>query len=286
MVRLSRGAKVLGMGDSNGSVAPAIGPLLRSWRTAKGKSQLDLAMEAGISTRHLSFIETGRSNPSRDMVVTLAKALDVPLRDRNTWLEAAGYAAMYRETPLDAPSMTEVRDALNYILQAHGPNPAFVLNPRYDIVLRNDAARDLVSFFAPEWRGPENLLRMLLSPDGFKGSIENWYEVVGHGVDRMSRELSRFLQGRSDDGLLKLLMAAEEEIRRGGRTPMKPLGIVLPFRLKRGGVDLELFTTITTLGIPLDVTLQELRIETLFPATAAARAALRSISRPPRVEDP
>jgi transcriptional regulator with XRE-family HTH domain len=286
MVRRPRGAKVPGMGDSNGTAAPAIGPLVRSWRAAKGKSQLDLALEAGISSRHLSFIETGRSNPSRDMVVTLAIALEVPLRDRNTWLEAAGYAALYPETPLDAPSMTEVRAALNYILEAHGPNPAFVLNPRYDIVLQNDAARDLVSFFAPEWRGPENLLRMLLSPEGFKDSVENWHEVVGYGIDRMTRELSRFLQGRSDDGLLRMLMAAEEDIRRSGRAPTKPPGIVLPFRLKRGGVDLELFTTITTLGIPLDITLQELRIETLFPATAVARAALGSISRSPRGEGP
>jgi transcriptional regulator with XRE-family HTH domain len=267
-----------GMEGTTGTAAPAIGSLVRSWRAAKGRSQLDLALEAGISTRHLSFIETGRSNPSRDMVVTLARTLEVPLRERNTWLEAAGYAPLYRETSLEAPSMTEVRAALNYLLEAHGPNPAFVLNPRYDIVLHNDAAKDLVSFFAPAWNGPKNLLQMVLSADGFKNSVENWYEVVGHGIDRMRRELSRSLQGQSDDGLLKMVMDAEQHIRRSGRAPTKPPGIVLPLRLRRDGVELELFTTITTLGTPLDITLQELRIETLFPATAAARTALRSIS--------
>jgi transcriptional regulator with XRE-family HTH domain len=267
------------METANGTAAPAIGSLVRSWRAARGKSQLDLALEAGVSTRHLSFIETGRSNPSRDMVVTLAKTLEVPLRERNTWLEAAGYAALYRETPLDAPSMTEVRAALSYLLEAHGPNPAFVLNPRYDIVLSNEPARDLVAFFAPAWRGPANLLQMLLSPDGLKGSVENWHEVVGHGIDRMRRELSQSLQGRSeDDGLLDMVIAAEQSIRRSSMAATKPPGIVLPVRLRRRGVLLELFTTITTLGTPLDITLQELRIETLFPATAAARTALRSIS--------
>src|SRR4051794_30304455 len=130
-----------------------VGQIIRSRRQSSGKSQLHLALEAGISARHLSFLETGRSNPSREMVITIADALEVPLRERNGGLEAAGYAAVYRETPLDAPSMSEVRAALGYVLDAHGGNPAFAFDRRYDIVMRNDAGRRLLSFFAPDWHG-------------------------------------------------------------------------------------------------------------------------------------
>jgi transcriptional regulator with XRE-family HTH domain len=150
--------------------------MIRSRRQSRGKSQLHLALDAGISSRHLSFVETGRSNPSREMVVALAEALDVPLRERNAWLEAAGYAALYRETPLAAPSMDEVRAALSYVLDAHGPNPAFAFNRRYDIVMQNAAGRRLLSFFAPSWRGPDNLLEMLLSRDGATS-----FAVIGAG---------------------------------------------------------------------------------------------------------
>src|SRR5262249_8561952 len=139
-----------------------IGPLLRAWRATRKKSQLELASEAGISSRHLSFVETGRAAPSRDMVLTLAAALDLPLRDRNALLVAAGFAAVFRETPLDAPAMAGVRAALVQLLAASEPNPTLVVNRRSDVLLTNDAALRLLAFFAPEWRGRNNVALMVL----------------------------------------------------------------------------------------------------------------------------
>src|SRR3954464_8744504 len=141
--------------------ANRVGPLLREWRTARGKSQLALAVEAGVSTRHLSFVETGRSAPSRQMVLTLAEHLDLPLRDRNALLEAAGYAAVYRETPLDDSAMTEVRAALTHLLEASLPNPSLLVNRRSDILLANTAAVDFFSFFAPNWKGKNNVAHLV-----------------------------------------------------------------------------------------------------------------------------
>src|SRR3954470_20089912 len=143
-----------------------IGPMLRAWRSARGKSQLTLASEAGVSTRHLSFLETGRAAPSREMVLTLAEHLEVPLRERNSLLEAAGYAAVYRETPLDALVMAEVRAALTHLLAASQPNPCLVVNRRYDILLANSAAVEFFSYFAPNWRGRNNVAELLFSPTG------------------------------------------------------------------------------------------------------------------------
>lgn len=255
----------------------SIGPLVRSWRAAKGKSQLDLAIEAGISSRHLSFVETGRANPSREMVLMLAEALGVPLRERNAWLEAAGFAAVYRETPLDAPAMDDVRGALTHILEAHVPNPALVVNRRYDLLMANGPAQRLVAFFAPEWRGPSNILCMLLGADGLRPAVENWKEIAGHVVHRVRGELSSAPRDPADEAILAQAIAAEGELSRprppGDRSPQ----IVVPIKLRRGRVALDLFTTITTLGTPLDITLQELRIETLFPVNGAARAALRTV---------
>jgi transcriptional regulator with XRE-family HTH domain len=254
----------------------AVGPLLRAWRTARKKSQLALAMEAGISGRHLSFLETGRSSPSREMVLTLAEALGVPLRERNTLLEAAGFAAVYRETALDATAMSEVRAALSHILAASEPNPTFVVNRRYDMLLTNDAGLQLLTFFAPSWRGKNNMALLVLSPDGLRPSLENWAEVAGKVVRRLRGELSTAAnRDPADQAILEQTIAAEAELHRAGAVePTRPPSILVPVRLRRGEVALEMFTTITTVGTPLDITLQELRIETLFPASAEARAAL------------
>jgi transcriptional regulator with XRE-family HTH domain len=266
------------MQTSIASAGLTIGRIIRSRRVSRGKSQLHLALDAGISSRHLSFVETGRSNPSREMVVTLAEALEVPLRERNVWLEAAGYAALYRETPLDSPSMSEIRVALGYILDAHGPNPAFAFNRRYDIVMRNDAARRLLSFFAPEWRGPDNLLEMLLFRDGLRDSVEHWAERAAYGIDHVKRELSGTPNDASDEAFLRRLVAAERELPPSGKGAGVPSSaIVVPMRLRRAGTYVEFFTAVTTLGTPLDITLQELRIETYFPATASSRDAFQVI---------
>ena len=268
------------METASRSAVPSVGQLIRSRRLSRGTSQLHLSLTAGISSRHLSFVETGRSNPSREMVVTLAEALEVPLRERNLWLEAAGYAALYRETPLDAPSMDEVRAALRHILDAHGPNPAFVFDRRYDIKMRNDAGHRLLSFVAPAWRGPDNLLEMLLSPDGLRDCVDNWAARAAYGIDRVKRELSTLRNSAADDALLERLLAAERQLPPPRKeTPLPSPSIVVPMRLRRDGVDVEFFTTLTTLGTPLDITLQELRIETYIPATAASREAFEGVMR-------
>jgi transcriptional regulator with XRE-family HTH domain len=255
-----------------------VGSMLREWRSARGKSQLALALEAGVSPRHLSFVENGRASPSREMVLTLAEALGVPLRERNALLNAAGYAAVYRETPLAAPPMAEVRAALGYILAASEPNPAIVVNRRYDILLTNDAALRVLGFFARDYRGKNNVARMLLAPTGLRPHLENWAEVAGHVVHRTRSELAQSrARDAEDEALLEELAAAAPELREPSERT-RPPAILVPLKLRRDAVALDLFTTITTLGTPLDVTLQELRIETLFPADARGKAALGALA--------
>jgi len=266
----------MSMSTTTESESNTVGPLLRAWRNARKKSQLALAMDAGISSRHLSFLETGRSSPSRAMVLTLAEALGVPLRERNTLLAAAGFTAVYRETALDATAMSEVRAALSHILAASEPNPTFVVNRRYDILLTNDAGLRLLAFFAPTWHGKNNIALLVLSPDGLRPSLENWAEVAGKVVRRLRGELSPAVsRDAADLAILERAVEAEAELHAvSGGEATRPPSILVPVRLRRGDLVLEMFTTITTVGTPLDITLQELRIETLFPATARAREAL------------
>ena len=276
------------------STASAVGPLLRSWRTSRGKSQLALAVEAGVSTRHLSFVETGRASPSRELLLLLAEHLEVPLRERNALLNAAGYAAIYRQTGLDAEGMRDVRAALVHILAAHEPHPALVVNRRYDVLLSNAAAVELLSFFAPRWRGRNNLARLLVDPEGLRPSVVNYEETAGYLLRRLRAELaSGSERDAEDERLLALTAAAEAELTRHtargseeappaghGCSPtgrLNPSDVLLPVTFERAGERVDLFTTITTLGTPLDITLQELRIETFFPANERSRAALSRI---------
>ena len=260
--------------------AAEVGRLVRAWRQSRGLSQLALSLEAGISTRHLSFIETGRSSPSREMVLNLARHLDVPLREQNTLLQAAGFAALHRETPLDATPLSDVRSALEHILAAMEPHPSLVVNRRYDILLANAAAARFLAFFAPAFRGPNNLARMVLSHDGLRPSLVNFAEVAAYLIHRVRHELSALHTRDAEDArLLELAVAASGELGLGA-TDSVPRAILVPARLRRDGVDIELFTTITTVGTPLDITLQELRIETLFPANAATRSWFSSKAEP------
>jgi transcriptional regulator with XRE-family HTH domain len=261
--------------------ATSVGPLLRAWRTARKKSQLALASEAGISSRHLSFLETGRASPSREMVMTLAETLSVPLRERNMLLEAAGFAPAYRETPLDAAPMAEVRHALSHILAASEPNPTFVVNRRYDVLLTNDAGLRLLAFFAPDWRGRNNMALLVLSPEGLKPALENWAEVAAKVVRRVRGELA--LVGNpldaADEAILRAMIEVEPQLEHVSLREARSPSILVPVKLRRDGLLLEMFTTITTVGTPLDITLQELRIETLFPASHEARETLALVMR-------
>jgi transcriptional regulator with XRE-family HTH domain len=264
------------------AVAPidriAFGDRLRAWRLRRRLSQLQLANEAGVSSRHLSFVETGRSRPSRELVLHLAEHLDVPLRDRNTLLVAAGFAPVYRETPLEEPPMAPVRDALRALLRSHEPYPAVVVNRRWELVLANRAVQVLVSGVSPALlEPPVNVMRISLHPDGLARHVVNYDEYREHLLTRLAREVH--ITG--DDALRALY----DEVRgydTDGHDPsgVEPIGVVLPLRLRSPHGELALFSTIAVFGTAVDITLDELAIESFFPADEHTAEVLRTLSQP------
>jgi transcriptional regulator with XRE-family HTH domain len=257
--------------------ADSFGSLLRRWRTTRGKSQLELSMSAGVSSRHLSFVETGRSSPSREMVLTLSEALAVPLRDRNALLNAAGFAPLYQETPLEGAALSEVRHALSHLLES-SESPMLIVNRRYDILLANEPALKLVEFFAPGWRGRSNVALLLFEKNGLRPSVTNWGEVAAHVAHRLTSELSvSKSRSKEDEQILAHALRIDEELRHVQVAATRPPAILVPLKFQRDDVEIEMFTTIATLGTPLDITLHELRIETLFPANERARNSLATI---------
>jgi transcriptional regulator with XRE-family HTH domain len=245
-------------------------------------SQLDLAFRSGLSARHLSFIETGRTQPSRQALLAIAEALEMPLRERNGLLEAGGYARLYGETPLAAVEMEHVRAVLQFILERHEPYGAVALDRHWNVVMSNAAAaRSLPEFSDTSlWRdAPVNLLRLVFHPLGLRQFIVNWDEVASHLVRRAHRELGG---ASADDAGLALL----EELHRYPDVPDRPAlslpstaaDLVVPVHLRKNGVDVRTFSAIMTLGTPQDVTLQELRIETFFPADAASDQVIRAMA--------
>ena len=240
-----------------------VGDLLRDWRQRRRLSQLDLALEAGVSARHLSFLETGRSTPSRAMVLKLARELDVPLRERNRMLLAAGYAPAYGEKPLDAPEMGPLRRALDAVLRAHEPFPALVIDRWWDIVAANAAVAPL-TVGVPVELFP-NVLRISLHPDGLAPRIENLAEWRAHLLGRLRRELT----ATGDPRLAELL--AEAEAYPGGEAAPAEHAVAVPFRI--GG--LSFLSTVATFGTAVDVTVAELSIEAFLPADDATAAYLR-----------
>lgn len=253
------------------------GDLLRTWRHRRHLSQLQLSTDAGLSARHLSFVETGRSRPSRELVLHLADHLDVPLREQNALLVAAGYAPMYTETDLDAPQMDAARDALTQLLEAHEPYPAIVVDRHWNLVLANDALLTLIGgMVSPQLlEPPVNVLRVSLHPDGVAPYVVNFDEYAAHLMTRLRRQVD--LTG--DPVLAALLdeVASYPGVAAGHQEGQEP-GVVLPMRLRTRAGDLSLFTTIATFGAPLDVTLAELAIEAFYPADAYTAATLRARS--------
>jgi transcriptional regulator with XRE-family HTH domain len=255
-----------------------VGQLLREWRSARGLSQLDLAMRAGFSSRHVSFIETGRAQPSRQALLALAETLEVPLRERNRLLEAGGYAHVYRHTPLAADAMRHVRGVLQFILDRHEPYGAVVLDRYSNLLMGNAAATRLLGgLIDPAFMtGTPNLLRMVFHPLGLRGSIVNWDEVSRHLLGRAERELT---QGGDDPiaaGLLGEVRGYADGTPRHPTAEIGPADLLLPVHIRKGDLDIRLFSAIMTLGTPQDVTLQELRVETFFPADAESEARLRN----------
>jgi len=253
------------------------GAQLRAWRLARGRSQMALALDAGVSTRHLSYLETGRAMPSREMVLALTQVMDVPLRSRNQLLLAAGFAPLYCETPMNAPSMGPVRDALQFLLSAMEPNPTFVVNRRYDIVDANESARWILSTFTVDlsrFDPPYNMALLLVRPGGMRPYLENCDEVARKVLGRLRRDLG-VAQARDsrDDALLSEIEPAFARLGEP-RVPVEALPLMVGVNLRRSELALNLFTTIATLGTAQDVTLQEIRIETLFPADADSKNRL------------
>jgi transcriptional regulator with XRE-family HTH domain len=250
-----------------------IGSLLRDWRRRRRLSQLDLSLEAGVSARHLSFVETGRSRPSREMVLHLAERLEVPLRDRNQLLLAAGYAPAYAERGLDAPEMAPVREAVELVLEGHEPYPAAAVDRGWNLVAANRGIAVLTDGVAAELLAPPaNVLRVSLHPDGMAPRIANLGQWRAHLLERLARQVAV----TGDAGLAALHEELLGYPSPGDDAHPVPGGpeIAVPLRLRTAQGELAFLSTVTTFGTAVDVTVAELAVESFFPADAGTAAAL------------
>ena len=250
---------------------------LRWWRQHRGLSQLDLAVRTEISQRHLSFMELGRASPSRDMVMRLAVALDVPLRQHNALLIAAGFAPVWRQTNLAAPELGEISRALDYMLAQQEPFPAVAVDRHWNLLRSNSGAVRLVEFLvgplAPDT--PINLADALVAPDVLRPYLENWADVVRYFV--RSVEADAAADGTPETAALHERLLAYRGVRAAvNALPNEPaIAPVLPVHFRKGNTSLRLFTTVATLGTPQDITLQELRVECFFPMDEESARTLR-----------
>ncbi len=261
------------------TAADPFGTHLRHWRQHRRLSQLDLAHEAQVSTRHLSYVETGRAAPSREMVLRLAERLEVPLRERNMLLVSAGYAPMYRQRSLDDPALASARAAVDLVLKGHEPFPALAVDRHWNLVAHNALVPLLMAGAAPELvTPPVNVLRLSLHPDGLASRIANLAQWRAHLLERLQQQIAA-----TGDAVLAALhdeLAAYPVPRVGHDTPPAAgsfSSVVVPFQIMTSGGLLSFITTTTIFGTPVDVTLQELAVESFFPAdpqTAAALAAM------------
>jgi transcriptional regulator with XRE-family HTH domain len=253
-----------------------VGERLREWRQHRRLSQLDLALQADVSTRHLSFVETGRASPSREMVLRLAEHLDVPLRERNELLLSAGYAPAYAETPVDAPPMGAIRAALRQVLTGHEPYPALVVDRQWNLVDANRAIGLFTRDLPPDLLEPPiNVLRVSLHPRGLAPRIVNLGEWRAHLLDRLRRQVAL----TADPELTGLY----EELRAyPGEQPASVLpehsAVVVPLRVRVDGGELAFFSIVARIGTPVDITVSELVIESFFPADEHTASVLRTLS--------
>jgi transcriptional regulator with XRE-family HTH domain len=255
-------------------MAETFGAQLRSWRLARRVSQEQLASRAGVSAKHLSFVENGRSQPSREIVLALAGALDVPLRERNTLLTAAGFAAAYRASPLDGEELLHLRRAIDHVLAQQ--------DGHWDLLRMNQGAAKLFAHFAPTTpdgiAAARNLILGTLHPEALRRYMVNWPDVAGQLVSRLHREIA----ARPADETLQRLLAralAQPDVPLEWRAPA-PGKVAAPFitvHMRSPTIEVRLFTMLTSIGTPLDVTAEEIHIETYFPADDASEAALRAL---------
>jgi transcriptional regulator with XRE-family HTH domain len=269
-----------------GPIGNRLGNLLRQWRTVRGRNQLDLSSETGISQRHISFIESGRSTPSRHTLLEIARVLDVPLRERNALLLSAGFAPVYSEAAWNSAQMQSVTKALERILHQHDPFPALVLDRYWNVLMTNDSAPRFFNCFIDMSRhkGPRNMLHLMFDPDGLRPFVEHWDEVATSLLQRVRTEAT----GRViDEAIRELLEAVLTYSERSGPSPgdlrarqdrreprcqdQKATGTesilpIIPISFRKSRRLLNYFSLVTTVGAPRTVAAQELRIESIFPA--------------------
>lgn len=266
-------------------VAPPLGKLLRTWRSQRRMTQLDLALQAGISARHLSFVETGRAQPSRDMLLRLAEQLNIPRRGRNELFAAAGFAPVFPERALTDPTMAAARKAIDLIISGHRPFPAFAIDRHWVLIASNGMLTPFLGSVSPELlKAPVNSLRLTLHPEGLGPRLADYHEWRGHVLEKLRRQIAV-----SGDAVLIELF---DEVRNyqmppPPRTGGKPWGdhvgepFVLPFRLVTDSGLLSFFTTTTVFGSPLDVSLEEMSIELFYPADAETAGVLHQLTGTP-----
>jgi len=253
----------------------AFGKLLKQWRDRRNISQLDLALNSQVSQRHISFLESGRAKPSQEMILQLARVLEIPLRHQNLMLSAAGFAPIHAETDLSAPEMTPVCKAIAFILQQQEPYPALVIDRYWNLLMTNQGATRLLSTFIDPNKlqdlfcidGKINLMRVVFDPQGLRSFIVNWEDVAGHLLQRTHREAFSSLESKQSTLLFEELMSYPDALNLWQTlSHFTQHTLLLTMHLKKNDLNWQFFSTIATLGTPYDITLQEIRIECLFPA--------------------
>jgi transcriptional regulator with XRE-family HTH domain len=262
-----------------------VGDLLREWRKRRHQSQLALALEAGVSQRHQSFVESGRAQPSREMLLRLAEQLDVPLRERNRLLNAAGFAPVYPERQLADPALDAARRAVDRVLAAHEPYPALAVDRHWTLVTANRAVAPLLAAASPALLAPPvNVLRLSLHPDGLAPTIVNLAQWRGYLLQRLTRECELSADADLDDLLaeLKGYPVPSRPSTRGASIAHADARVFVPLELETPAGVLSFISTTTVFGTPVDVTVAELALESLFPADAATAEYLRNGASIPR----
>jgi transcriptional regulator with XRE-family HTH domain len=257
----------------------SFGHFLRQWRDRRGLSQLDLALISNVSQRHISFLESGRANPSQEMILELATVLDIPLREQNVMLSAAGFAPIYSESDLHDPQVEPICKALDFMLKKQEPYPAVVIDRYWNLLQSNGAATHLMNLLLPQALQFDrvNLMRLMFDPHGLRPVVANWHEVAAHLIRRVHREAVVEGQSEKSVALLNELLAYPDvpqswrDLQWEWHTPLLTVNFV------KGDRQFNFFSTIATLGTPYDITLQELRVECLFPADDITAENMRKL---------
>ena len=257
---------------------PEVGTLLKQWRQRRRMSQLELASDAEVSTRHLSFLENGRSQPSRQMILILSSAMEVPLRERNTLLQAAGFAPIYRETLVEAPEMAQVQRALGFLLAQAEPYGAVVIDRQWNVHQYNRPMATFMGLLLGQVPDRFNIMEATFDPAGFRPYIENFDELAPLLIDRLHRQAVTDADPRTDALLERILGFPEAPDDWRTLNLDRPPQLLMPLVMNKDGMRLSLFTTMTVLGTADDITTSELAIEHYFPADEATEALVRSLA--------